>query len=42
MYGLLEVDVTVAQQLIAEHKERTGETAFFHRLPGLLPGAGRG
>ncbi len=29
MYGLLEVDVTVAQQLIAGHKERTGETLSF-------------
>jgi pyruvate/2-oxoglutarate dehydrogenase complex dihydrolipoamide acyltransferase (E2) component len=26
MYGLLEVDVTVARQFIAEHKARTGET----------------
>ena len=29
MYGLLEVDVTVARQFIAEHKERTGETLSF-------------
>lgn len=29
MYGLLEVDVTAARQLIAEHKERTGETLSF-------------
>ena len=29
MYGLLEVDVTVAQQLIAEHQERTGEQLSF-------------
>ena len=29
MYGLLEVDVTVAQQFIAEHKARTGETLSF-------------
>jgi hypothetical protein len=29
MYGLLEVDVTVARQLIAEHKTRTGETLSF-------------
>ena len=29
MYGLLEVDVTVPRQLIAEHKERTGETLSF-------------
>ena len=29
MYGLLEVDVTVAQQLIARHKERTGEQLSF-------------
>jgi len=29
MYGLLEVDVTVARQLIAEHKARTGETLSF-------------
>ncbi len=29
MYGLLEVDVTVAQQLIAEHKEHTGEQLSF-------------
>ncbi|MFZ0534300.1 MAG: 2-oxo acid dehydrogenase subunit E2 [Anaerolineales bacterium] len=29
MYGLLEADVTVAQQLIAEHKERTGEKLSF-------------
>lgn len=29
MYGLLEVDVTVARQLIAEHKKRSGETLSF-------------
>ena len=29
MYGLLEVDVTVAKRLIAEHKARTGETLSF-------------
>ena len=29
MYGLLEVDVTVARQFIAEHKARTGETFSF-------------
>jgi hypothetical protein len=29
MYGLLEVDVTVARQIIAEHKARTGETLSF-------------
>jgi pyruvate/2-oxoglutarate dehydrogenase complex dihydrolipoamide acyltransferase (E2) component len=29
MYGLLEVDVTVARQFIAEHKKRTGETLSF-------------
>jgi pyruvate/2-oxoglutarate dehydrogenase complex dihydrolipoamide acyltransferase (E2) component len=29
MYGLLEVDVTVARKLIAEHKARTGETLSF-------------
>jgi pyruvate/2-oxoglutarate dehydrogenase complex dihydrolipoamide acyltransferase (E2) component len=29
MYGLLEVDVTVARQFIAEHKARTGETLSF-------------
>jgi pyruvate/2-oxoglutarate dehydrogenase complex dihydrolipoamide acyltransferase (E2) component len=29
MYGLLEVDVTVAQQLIAEHKRRCGEALSF-------------
>ena len=29
MYGLLEVDVTVAKQLIADHKERTGEQLSF-------------
>jgi pyruvate/2-oxoglutarate dehydrogenase complex dihydrolipoamide acyltransferase (E2) component len=29
MYGLLEVDVTVARQLIAEYKARTGETLSF-------------
>jgi pyruvate/2-oxoglutarate dehydrogenase complex dihydrolipoamide acyltransferase (E2) component len=29
MYGLLEVDVTVARQFIAEHKRRTGETLSF-------------
>jgi pyruvate/2-oxoglutarate dehydrogenase complex dihydrolipoamide acyltransferase (E2) component len=29
MYGLLEVDVTIAQQLITEHKSRTGETLSF-------------
>jgi hypothetical protein len=29
MYGLLEVDVTVARQFIAEHKAGTGETLSF-------------
>ncbi len=29
MYGLLEVDVTLARQCIAEHKARTGETLSF-------------
>ncbi len=29
MYGLLEVDVTVPRQLIAEHKQRTGEALSF-------------
>jgi len=29
MYGLLEVDVTVARQFIAEHKAQTGETLSF-------------
>jgi pyruvate/2-oxoglutarate dehydrogenase complex dihydrolipoamide acyltransferase (E2) component len=29
MYGLLEVDVTVPRQFIAEHKARTGETLSF-------------
>ena len=29
MYGLLEVDVTVARQFIAEHKALTGETLSF-------------
>jgi pyruvate/2-oxoglutarate dehydrogenase complex dihydrolipoamide acyltransferase (E2) component len=29
MYGLLEVDVTVARQLIAEHKAHTGEALSF-------------
>jgi pyruvate/2-oxoglutarate dehydrogenase complex dihydrolipoamide acyltransferase (E2) component len=29
MYGLLEVDVTVARQFIAHHKTRTGETLSF-------------
>jgi pyruvate/2-oxoglutarate dehydrogenase complex dihydrolipoamide acyltransferase (E2) component len=29
MYGLLEVDVTVARQFIAGHKARTGETLSF-------------
>jgi len=29
MYGLLEVDVTVARQFIAEHRVRTGETLSF-------------
>lgn len=29
IYGLLEVDVTVARQFIAEHKERTGEALSF-------------
>lgn len=29
MYGLLEVDVTIALQLIAGHKERTGEQLSF-------------
>jgi pyruvate/2-oxoglutarate dehydrogenase complex dihydrolipoamide acyltransferase (E2) component len=29
MYGLLEVDVTLARKLIAEHRARTGETLSF-------------
>jgi len=29
MYGLLEVDVTIPRQWIAEHKRRTGETLSF-------------
>jgi pyruvate/2-oxoglutarate dehydrogenase complex dihydrolipoamide acyltransferase (E2) component len=29
MYGLLEVDVTLARKVIAEHKARTGETLSF-------------
>lgn len=29
MHGLLEVDVTIARQIIAEHKARTGETLSF-------------
>ena len=29
IYGLLEVDVTVARRFIAEHKRRTGETLSF-------------
>ena len=29
MYSLLEVDVTIARQFIAEHKARTGETLSF-------------
>jgi pyruvate/2-oxoglutarate dehydrogenase complex dihydrolipoamide acyltransferase (E2) component len=29
IYGLLEVDVTVARQVIAAHKERTGESLSF-------------
>ncbi len=29
MYGLLEVDVTVARQFILEHKRRTGEALSF-------------
>ncbi len=29
MYGLLEVDVTIPRRIIAEHKERTGETLSF-------------
>ena len=29
MYGLLEVDVTLARRVIAEHKARTGETLSF-------------
>jgi hypothetical protein len=29
MYGLLEVDVTVARQIIAAHRARTGETLSF-------------
>jgi pyruvate/2-oxoglutarate dehydrogenase complex dihydrolipoamide acyltransferase (E2) component len=29
IYGLLEVDVTVARRFIAEHKERTGESLSF-------------
>jgi pyruvate/2-oxoglutarate dehydrogenase complex dihydrolipoamide acyltransferase (E2) component len=41
MYGLLEVDVTVARQLIAEHKSRTGEALSFtgfliHCLAGAV------
>ena len=32
MYGLLEVDVTVPRRLIAEHRERTGETLSFTGL----------
>ena len=38
MYGLLEVDVTVARQFIAEHKARTGETLSFTGFLALLPG----
>ena len=29
IYGLFEVDVTIARQFIAEHKARTGETLSF-------------
>lgn len=29
MVGLLEVDVTMARQFIAQHKQRTGETLSF-------------
>ena len=29
MYGLLEVDVTISRKIIAEYKERTGETLSF-------------
>ena len=29
MYGLLEVDATVARQFITEHKARTGEALSF-------------
>ena len=29
IYGLLEVDVTIARQIIAEHKARTGESLSF-------------
>jgi pyruvate/2-oxoglutarate dehydrogenase complex dihydrolipoamide acyltransferase (E2) component len=29
MYGLLEVDATIARQMIAEHKRRTGEALSF-------------
>ena len=43
MYGLLEVDVTVAQ---AVHRRRTepstGETLLLHRVPGPVPRPGRG
>jgi hypothetical protein len=29
MYGLLEVDVTIARQIIAEYKRQSGETLSF-------------
>lgn len=35
MFGLLEVDVTVPRRIIADHKERTGETLSF---TGFLTG----
>ena len=38
MYGLLEVDVTVARRFIAEHKAHTGESLSFTGFPGRLPG----
>jgi hypothetical protein len=39
MYGLLEVDVTVARQFIAQHKERTAWCLTITSSTGLQPPA---
>jgi hypothetical protein len=39
IYGLLEVDVTLARKFIAEHEVRTARAAVLRRLLDLLPGA---
>ncbi len=41
IYGLLEVDVTVARQFIAEHKARTGESLSFTGFLAYLHGPRR-